>query len=263
MTNRQVPLRSVTQDKISFSESNINVLEEIVDTKKIKGLSELEFIENFIKKEQLEDQANKDENSINQKISNQNILPKNKASETEVFFTKDRDLLNQYYALRHEIYCNENGWTNYPTAESDFDRKGKIIVAVKDGKVIGGMRLLISNQVDHFPNEELGTEFTYRNFLQKVGLDQDAVIAEISSFFVEKNNRDSTVSTMMFRRASEEAEISNCSYIVAVAMPLVCRSNKKYLGRIGYRAEVFMSYPWISQKSQNYASARPMVIFLK
>jgi N-acyl-L-homoserine lactone synthetase len=186
---------------------------------------------------------------------------KEKNAEVDVFITKDADLLKQYYAMRHEIYCVENGWENYPSAENDFDHKGKIIVAVKDGKVVGGMRLLTSKWVEYFPNEIVGTEFTYKYFLSKFDLEADAVMGEISAFFVEKSNRDSTISTMMIEKALEEAKLQNCVYCIAIATPLLNRSHRKDAKRLGFKVQIYQ-YPWKPQKSQNYLASCPIVAFL-
>jgi hypothetical protein len=124
----------------------------------------------------------------------------------KVFITTEPELLKQYYQMRHEVYCVENGWENYHSAENELDHKGKIIVAAKEGTVVGGLRLLTSSWVEYFSNEVPETEFTYRNFLKKFELNADAMISEISAFFVENNHRDSTVSTMLLEYAFEEAK---------------------------------------------------------
>ena len=163
--------------------------------------------------------------------------------------------------MRHEVYCVENGWTNYHSAENELDHKGKIIVAVRDGKVVGGMRLLTSRWVEYFPNEVPGTEFTYRNFLEKFNLNAGEIISEISSFFVEKSHRDSLISTMLIDCALEEARRQGCIYNIGISTPLLCRSHRKEARRLGYKVEIY-SYPWKPQKSQNYIASCPIVVFL-
>jgi len=185
---------------------------------------------------------------------------KEKNAGVKVFITTDPELLKQYYQMRHEVYCVENGWENYHSAENELDHKGKIIVAVKEGRVVGGMRLLTSRWVEYFPNEVPGTEFTYRNFLKKFELDAEAVISEISAFFVEKNHRDSTISTMMIDCAFEEAKLQKCDYNIGISTPSLCRSHRKEARRLGYKVEIF-NHPWKPQKSQNYVASCPIVVF--
>ena len=186
---------------------------------------------------------------------------KEKGAGVRVFITTDKELLRQYYEMRHEIYCNENGWVNYHSAENELDHKGKIIVAVKDGKVVGGMRLLTSKWVEYFPNEIPGTEYTYKNFLKKFDLNADAMVSEVSAFFVEKGHRDSLISTMMLGHAFEEAKLQGCTYNVGISTPLLCRSHRRDIKRLGYKVDIY-TYPWKPQKSQNYVASCPIVIFL-
>lgn len=187
---------------------------------------------------------------------------KEKNAGVKVFITKDQNFLKQYYAMRHEVYCVENGWVNYNSAENELDHKGKIIVAVKDGKVVGGMRLLTSHWVEYFPNEVPGSEYTYKNFMRKFALEADAVISEISAFFVEKEHRDSTISTMMIECAFEEAKIQGCTYNIGISTPSLCRSHRKEARRLGYDVEIY-NHPWKPQKSQNYVASCPIVVFFK
>lgn len=179
----------------------------------------------------------------------------------KVFVTTDPELLKQYYQMRHEVYCVENGWENYHSAENELDHKGKIIVAVKEGRVVGGMRLLTSRWVEYFSSEVPETEFTYRNFLKKFELNADAVISEISAFFFERKHRDSTISTMMIECAFEEAKNQKCEYNIGISTPLLCRSHRKEMRRLGYKTEIF-NYPWKPQKSQNYVATCPILVFL-
>jgi hypothetical protein len=184
-----------------------------------------------------------------------------KSADVKVFITTDPELLKQYYQMRHEVYCVENGWENYHSAENELDHKGKIIVAVKEARVVGGIRLLTSDWVEYFSNEVPGTEFTYRNFLKKFELNADAVISEISAFFVEKNHRDSAISIMMLEHAFEEAKAQNCIYNIGISTPLLNRSHRKDIKRLGYKAEIY-SYPWKPQKSYNHVASCPIVAFL-
>jgi len=196
------------------------------------------------------------------KEAEKRIINRQSKEQIKAFITADKELLQQYYNLRHQVYCVENGWKDFNSAENELDHKGKIIVAVRDGKVIGGMRLLNSSQVDCFPNEEAGTEFMFRTFLKNVGLDCEAKISEVSAFFVEKESRDSTVSTMLFDVAFREAEQQKCLYTIGISTVALCRSHRKDINRLGYDVKIFSNYPWIPKKEYNYKKSCPIVMFL-
>lgn len=203
------------------------------------------------------------DNATLQKIQEQILQKQNQQqSEIKVCFTQDGELLNQYYELRHKAYNVENGWQTYDGSENEYDRHGKIVVAIKDGKVIGGMRLIVSDCVDYFPNDRIGTEFTYKNFLQKYDLDSNALFCEISAFTVEKNNRDSTISTKMFEFGFPEMKKLGCKYILGVAGAIVCRNYRKEINRLGYNVKIVNEFPWVQEKHYGYIQPYPIIVTL-
>jgi N-acyl-L-homoserine lactone synthetase len=200
-------------------------------------------------------------NVVNNDLDKRSSFLEGEDEGVGVFITADKELLRQYYMMRHEVYCVENGWTNYHSAENELDHKGKIIVAVRDGKVVGGMRLLTSSWVEYFSNEVAGTEFTYKNFMRNSGLDAEASISEISAFFVDKNHRDSNISKMLIDCALEEARLQGCIYNIGISTPLLNRSYRRDVRRLGYKVKIY-GYPWKRRGSQNYVVSCPIVVFL-
>ena len=178
--------------------------------------------------------------------------------EVEVFFTKDSDLLNQYYDLRQTAYRDENGWTDYNGSENKFDLTGKIAVAVENGKVIGGIRVMFSDQCEFLSNEIPGTQYDYKKFIKKYDHREDLIISEISALVVEKHHRDSNVTTAMFDYLFNESRVHGCNYVFAVAVAVVCRNDRKTLRRLGYDVEIVMNFPWKEKKTYNFIKMFPM-----
>jgi hypothetical protein len=181
-----------------------------------------------------------------------------KKSEVEVFFTTDRKLLDEYYNLRHNAYHGENGWNEFNGYENDFDRKGKIIVATKNGEVIGGMRLMFSDQCNFLSNEVPGTQFTYKKLIEKYDKREDLIFAEISALVVAEGNRDSVLTTMMFDKLFQESKLYGCNYVFGVAIALVCRNDRKTIRRLGYDVEIVINFPWNRSKTYNFDRMFPM-----
>lgn len=181
-----------------------------------------------------------------------------KKSEIEVFFTEDRKLLDEYYNLRHNAYHGENGWSEFNGFENDFDRKGKIVVAVKDSKVVGGMRLMFSDQCKFLSNETPGTQFVYRKLIEKYDTREGLIFAEISALVVAEGNRDSSFTTMMFDKLFKEAKLHGCHYVFGVAIVLVCRNDRKAIKRLGYDVEIVINFPWKRSKTYNFDRMFPM-----
>lgn len=180
----------------------------------------------------------------------------------EVFFTQDPSLLKQYYDLRQRAYREDNGWGDYDGSENIYDRSGKIVVVTDNGKVVGGMRFLVSNWIDHFPNEEPSADFTYRSFLKKVGLNPDLLYSEISGIAVSPGYRDRTATKKMFSLLINESIKNNCSYMVGVGVSVACRDYKLIFKSLGRDVKIVLDFPWIPQKNYGYVKRFPMFCLL-
>ena len=55
--------------------------------------------------------------------------------------TRDPGLLSQYYELREQCFREELGLPDFDGSEEHDDRQGKILLAVKNGRCIGGARI--------------------------------------------------------------------------------------------------------------------------
>jgi len=67
--------------------------------------------------------------------------------------TRDNALLAEYYALRENRYREELGLENFDGSEEEQDRRGKILLAIFEGKCIGGARITsevsLPSQIEH------------------------------------------------------------------------------------------------------------------
>ena len=59
----------------------------------------------------------------------------------EFKLTRDPHLLEQYYALREQCFREELELPDFDGSEEDSDRKGHILLAIKEGRCIGGARI--------------------------------------------------------------------------------------------------------------------------
>jgi hypothetical protein len=178
--------------------------------------------------------------------------------EMEVFLTKDSDILSQYYELRQTAYRDENGWADYDGSENKFDLTGKIVVAVENGKVIGGARATFSDQCQFLPNEIPGTQYDYRKFIRTYDSRENLILSEISALAVEKSHRDSNVTAAMVDILFKESIVHGCNYVVGVAVAAVCRSYRKTIKNLGYELEIVMNFPWKERKVYNFIKMFPV-----
>lgn len=182
----------------------------------------------------------------------------NQKAEVEVFFTQDPALLKQYYDLRHYAYRDENGWKDYDGSENDYDRQGRILVAVRNGKVIGGTRIMFSDECKKLSNEILGTDLNYQSIIRKYDKREKIVYCEISAVVVEKGERDRSVSTKMFMANLEAAQKHNCNYICGVGVAVVCRDYRRIFKELGFYLEIVINRPWQEKETYNLAKMFPM-----
>ena len=152
--------------------------------------------------------------AIRIKDRNQVALPETSyASEVEVkesgegvkvFITGDRNLLNQYYKLRNDIFRNERGWTSREWFENDFDRNAGIVIVVNnENRVIGGARVMISLNGGYLSDEIPGTEFVYSNLFKKMNLDPSKIYGEIDGLVVAAPYRNRNVTEKILKASVE------------------------------------------------------------
>lgn len=183
-------------------------------------------------------------------------------SEMKVFVTTDEDLLRQYYDLRHKAYNEENGWEGFDGSENEFDRNGKIGVAVKEGKVVGGVRVMFSDQCNYFSNEIPGTQYEYSKVIRKYDERDNLIIGDIAGFVVHKDYRDRATAKKLLQLCLEESVKYGCHYMFAVAISMVCRNYRIIYRSLGYYVEIVINYPWKEKEVYHFSKTFPMYIKL-
>ncbi len=184
-------------------------------------------------------------------------------SEVKIFCTKDKSLLDQYYALRHQAYREENKWEHYNGLEDEFDGKSIVVVAIGDGKVVGGMRLMFSDECGLLSNEISGTQYEYKKFISKYDNRENLIIGEMSLPVVRKTFRDFSATDLMMKTLFDEAVKHGCDYVFGVSIAAACRNDRRIAKRLGYDVEIAMNFPWEQKKVCNFAHMFPMYARLK
>jgi ribosomal protein S18 acetylase RimI-like enzyme len=195
-------------------------------------------------------------NNMQKKVQ---VLP---SRNIEFLFTKDQHYLNQYYQLRRESYRNDNGWSEFEEFENEFDKNSNIAVALDNGRVVGGIRIILENECDYFSNEIPNTKYKYRKYLEfKNETTPENTIAEISSLVVNQNYRDNAINSILGNKAINFAKSKGIKYIFSVATKLYCRIHRLTYDRINYKATMDISYPW--KKEQKYSNSEMFLIYTK
>ncbi len=230
MLNRTTPLRSIEIDELSSDNQNHS----------IEQFNKVSTVQN------------------NNVVSIFGEKTADAKSEVKVILTDDRDLLQKYYELRHYAYRDENGWKDYNGYENENDRNGRIAVAIQDGEVVGGMRLMFSDECEHMSNEIAGTKYNYREIMTKYDKRENLVFSEISAIVVAKKNRDRSVTTKMFDLLLSESKKHQCNYMFGVGVAVVCREYRMIFRSLGHDVEIVISFPWKQRETYNLARMFPM-----
>ncbi len=71
-------------------------------------------------------------------------VPANDNQERKIFVTEDKDLIRRYYKLRNRVFKEEWGYTHEKWSKTDHDDNSQVVVCTIDGEVVGGFRILVS-----------------------------------------------------------------------------------------------------------------------
>lgn len=208
-------------------------------------------------------------------VRNEEIIQLDSGEKVKLFFTNDQDLRNQYYALREKCFREEDeeyrkkcpqdclDWEDYDGSENKDDRAGRIIVVTNEaGKVVAGMRLVMSDEVDYTLNEEPLNGFTIKGFLEKMGLDHSMKYSETDDAIIDEHYRCKSILNRMFINAVEESKNFGCKYVFGLAIKSAARNHKIVLHRAGYDLKILLTHPWPKQKNHGYETRYPCVASL-
>ena len=186
----------------------------------------------------------------------------NSTNNLNIFFTKEKKYLNQYYQLREKCFHEDNGWLKYDGHENEFDIKSHIAVAVENEIVIGAIKIMFENECDFFSCEVPNSKYIYRKYLEfKNETVLPNSIAEISSLVVNKLYRNNLVSSSLTNFVIEFAKLRNIKYIFSIASELHFRVHKLTYKRIGYNAFTDKLYPW--KKEEKFSNIATFMIYIK
>lgn len=185
--------------------------------------------------------------------------------EPTVMFTTDKKYLDQYYALRHVICKDENGWESYNGSENECDKIGKLVLLFDDKlQVKGGARLMISGDRKYLYSEIPDSDYTYNNVFNKIGLELEGCnYSEISSFVVDKTYRDRRGTEKMLQLMIEESLKNNCKYIVGISSIVRCRNYRIAFKKLGYDLEIVKDFLWTKRDIYNNVETFLMAVRIK
>ncbi len=191
-------------------------------------------------------------------------LPANDNYHRKVCLAENPDLIRQYYQLRNKVFSEEHGLTHEKWSKVEHDKNSKVVVCTIDGKVIGGLRILISEKGELLSEEYEGTEYVYSNLLEKVELKTGKKYAEFVDLIVDKNYRDGGIARDLIFCCIDIANLNKCFYVFYLASFLHCRLYKGALAKKGCNnVHIFRDIVWKKTAEYNYSEDHPAVVVLQ
>ncbi len=201
------------------------------------------------------------DNNIESNSEEVSLVSHHELSAVKANITDDKNLLNQYFKLRNDIFRNERGWDKCQWLENDHDRRGSIVVALDSKeKVIGGARIMLSLNKELLSGEIANTDFVYKNLFKKLSLDFELKYGEIDGLIVAKGYRDRSVTEKILKCCIEHSLKNQCSYVVGIALPVYCKIYKIAYRAIGYSdVHILKDLIWAELPEYNYSRDVPIV----
>ena len=197
------------------------------------------------------------------KATYQTTYPMNDNKKQEIFVTKDKDLIKQYYELRNRIFREEWGLTHEKWSKTEHDDGAGIVVYTVDGKVRGGLKIFISKDGELLPEEYEGTEYVYSNLLKRLDLECGKRYAEFADLVIDKEFQGAGILQEIGKVCVIDVKSNGCEYIFCVAPLRYCRSYTRY-GMFSGCTEVRIvsDTQWVQSEEYNDSKDYPTIAVL-
>jgi hypothetical protein len=187
---------------------------------------------------------------------------KNDLINLEVLCTDDSEVLQSYYKLRGSEYRNYWGFQDYSDEESDFDRKGEIVIVMYNKKVIGGGRFMFPS-VGTLSNEHPEENFTYKNIAKVAGIQlSDNNYVELSGLVLHSDFRDGKTIALVYKILIEILRKRGIKYMFGVTGIIPSRSYRIIFSTIGIYSKIIKSIMAPLSPQYNNLEMFPMIAFL-
>jgi hypothetical protein len=149
-------------------------------------------------------------------------------------FTRNKELLQQYYMLREQIYVQDFNLSDFSEHIDDYDEKEytSILVVCDKGKVIGGVRVIFREQFSDTLLPIESEKFLLKNVLPKLAL-EDKSYTEINRLVLLREYRNGVVSQQILSMLVAKSKLLGANYFFAISPLVQARSYRKLYNQIG------------------------------
>lgn len=149
----------------------------------------------------------------------------------------DNPLVQQYFVLRNDEFRSKYHLNKFSGLQDEYDDESHILIASIGNDVIGGLRLVISdNNIGHLPLEK--DSFQLRNLFPNIDL-KHCKYAELTRFAIKKNSRSAELSTRFYEKIfTEKLPELNVKYAFCVTKMGLAISYRMLCKKIGINVDI-------------------------
>lgn len=179
------------------------------------------------------------------------------ASIIKYEFTKDEDLLEQYYKLRGKMYAIELGLDDFPCVKDEYDDDSDILVIREGSKVLGGVRITMVNEGERLMPME-SEDYKINDLIPELGLN-DVTYGEFSRLAILPEYRKENLETII-GMIGNMGRKHNAKYLFAIAPLAQARMYRMYRKNFGFDLEIREDIG-LSAVAKKWGLNMPLLIF--
>jgi len=141
-------------------------------------------------------------------------------------FSKNDEFLQQYYKLRGQRYRDTWKLKDFSGKKEKYDNIGHILIARIENKVIGGTRIVITNNNRHIKLPLEDDDFILTKLFPKYKLETKNY-AEVGRFSIIPDMIGKDLIPSFILHTFALLQISKCSYLFAIAPSKLARLYRK------------------------------------
>lgn len=155
-------------------------------------------------------------------------------------FTRDQNLLDQYFELRKRIYIQDFNLLDFADHEDNYDDKEytHILVICDDNRVIGGARIIIHNKnsSELLPIES--ESFLLKDIFPDLLLHNKSY-SEVNRTVLLPEYRQGKIGEEIVRLCALKSKLCGADYLFTVAPKIQARNNRKHCSNLGINFTIF------------------------
>jgi len=155
-------------------------------------------------------------------------------------FTHDKNLLDQYFELRKEIYIQDFNLQDFADHEDNFDDKEytHILVVCDGDRVIGGSRVIIHNKNSDIILPIESDSFLLKDILPELSLHNKSY-SEVNRTVLLPEYRQGKIGEGIVHRVILYSKELGADYLFTVAPKIQARNNRKHCSNLAINFTIF------------------------